>query len=229
MSRKTDAIKRACVALGFGSAVSEYTGQSVVDVLKELAVQAECAPTVADIKATGVVGILNFIADNKGSEEHEPYDLSITQTHATVTVKRNGKTISAATDILYNGDKLTIEAEAAGGYELTTLAVNGTDIESGDVFTVNGHNVAIVATGEIKTFDLTVENTDCTVAVTKGGEAVSPAEDALTYGDEIVITASVAEGYELTSLKVNGEDFVSGESLAVNDDVAIVATGTAQG
>lgn len=138
-------MKKAFVALGFGSAVSEYTGQSVVDVLKELAVKAECAPTVADIKATGIVGVLNFIADNKGSEEHEPFDLTISKTKATVTVKRLGKTISAASDILYNGDVLTITAEADEGCTMSTLTVNGEDFTSGDKFTVAGHNVAIVA------------------------------------------------------------------------------------
>lgn len=147
MSKKTDAMKKAFVALGFGSAVSDYKGQTVVDVLKELAVKAECAPTVTDIRATGIVGVLNFIADNKGTEEKEPFDLTISKTNATVTVKRFGKTINAGTDILYNKDKLTITAEAAEGYTLTTLTVNGETITSGGTFTVNGHNVAIVATG----------------------------------------------------------------------------------
>lgn len=147
MSRKSDAMKKAFVALGFGSAVSDYEGRNAVEVLKELAVEAEAAPTVDDIHATTVAGVLNFIADNKGSEEHEPFDLVVTPTHATVTVKRGGKTISAASDILYNGDKLKITAEADEGYALTTLTVNGTAIESGDTFTVDGHNVTIVATG----------------------------------------------------------------------------------
>lgn len=147
MSKKTDALKKALVALGYGSAVTEYTGQTVVDVLKEFAVKAEIAPTVADIRATKIIGVLDYIANNKGSEEHEPFDMTISKTKATVTVKRFGKTISAGTDILYNGDKLKIEATADEGYTLTTLTVNGTTIASGDTFTVNGHNVAIVATG----------------------------------------------------------------------------------
>lgn len=81
-----------------------------------------------------------------GSEVKEPYDLVITDTDATVTVKRNGVAITEGTDILYNGDELTIEASVAEGYELTTLTVNGEDIESGDKVTVSG-TVTIVATG----------------------------------------------------------------------------------
>lgn len=148
MSKKTDAMKKALVALGYGSAVTEYKGQTVVQVLKEFAVQAECAPSVDDIHAAGIVGVLNYIAENKGSEEHEPFDLTVTKTHATVTVKRLGKTITPATDILYNGDVLTITAEADEGYTLSTLTVNTEDIESGDQVTVAGHNTAIVATAE---------------------------------------------------------------------------------
>lgn len=147
MSRKTDAMKKAFVALGFGEAVTDYTEQSVVGVLKELAVKAGCAPTVADIREAGIVDVLNFIGDNKGAEEHEPFDLSITKTHATVTVKRGNKTLNAGTDILYNGDKLKISAVADEGYSISTLTVNGTAFVSGETFVVNGHHVAIVATG----------------------------------------------------------------------------------
>lgn len=142
-----NALKKVAVALGFGSSVSEYTGNDVVCVLKEMAVKMECAESVNDIKGYTVDQVLNYIADNYGQEEKEPFDLAITPTHATVTVKRKGKTISAGSDILYNGDKLTITATAEEGYDLTTLTVNSETIESGDVFTVSGHNVTIVATG----------------------------------------------------------------------------------
>lgn len=225
MSRKAEALKKALVALGFGTAVSDYTGLSVVDVLKELAVITECAPSVDAINATGFVGVLNFIADNKGSEEKEPYDLAVTATNVTVVVKRGNKTISPASDILYNGDKLTITATGAEGYDVTTLTLNGEAIESGDKYTVNGHNITIVASGTLQTFDLarTVDD-NVTVAVAKGGASVEDGEGVLDYGDEITITATAGEGYELDTLTVNGKAFTSGESLEVADDVAIVAT-----
>ena len=146
MSVKTNAIKKVAVALGFGASVSDYNGKTIVAVLKEVAVKMECAASVKDIKANGIVGVLNYIADNYGSEEKEPFDLTVTPTHATVTVKRGNKTISPATDILYNGDKLIITVESDEGYDLTTLTVNGENIESGDTITVSGHNVTIVAT-----------------------------------------------------------------------------------
>lgn len=145
MSVKTNAIKKVAVALGYGSA-SDYKGATVVAVLKELAVKLQCAQSVGEIPYNSTVSVLNFIADNYGSEEKEPYDLTITKTHATVTVKRGNKTLSAGTDQLFNGDKLKITVEPDEGYSMSTFTVNGESIESGDTVTVSGHNIAIVAT-----------------------------------------------------------------------------------
>lgn len=150
MSVKTNALIKTAVALGFGSA-SDYKGKTVVAVLKEIAVNAECAATVNDIPYNSIVGVLNYIADNYGTEEKEPFDLTVTPTNATVTVKRRNKNVAAGADILYNGDKLKITVEPDEGYEVSTLTVNGEDIESGDTITVNGHNITIVATGTEQT------------------------------------------------------------------------------
>lgn len=205
---------------------ADFEGETIAEVLKSIAVKLGCASTTDDIRAYSSAEVLDFIAENYDSEEKEPYDLVITDTNVNVTVKRKGKTISEGTDILYNGDELTIEAVGAEGYEITTLTVNGEDIESGDKITVSG-KVTIVATGTLKTFDLERTATDCTIAVTKGGEAISDGEDVISYGDEITITATVEEGYVMSSLKVNGEDFVSGETLTVDGDVEIIGVAEA--
>lgn len=144
---KIKSLKRLAVALGYGESVDDYNGRTTTEVLKELAVKMGVAPSVGAIKGIRASEVMDYISDNYGSEEHEPYDLIITNTHASVTVKRKNKSISAGTDILYNGDKLTITATADEGFDLTTLTVNGTTIESGDAVTVNGHNITIVATG----------------------------------------------------------------------------------
>lgn len=146
MSKKTDAMKKALVALGYGSAVADYKEDSVVGVLKELAVILQCAASVEDVKALKITGVLEYIAANYGEESVEPFDLSVTATKATVTMKRNNKNVTAGADRLYNGDKLKVTVEADEGYELTTLTANGEAIESGDVLTVDGEGIAIVAT-----------------------------------------------------------------------------------
>lgn len=132
-----DSLKKFAAALGYG-AVSDYKGETIQDVLKELAVKMECAPSTEDIKAEGVAEILDFIADNKGEEEKEPYDLVVTATGATVKVTRKHKELEPAADILYNGDKLTITATPDEGHEISSLTVNGVDFTSGETHTVSG-------------------------------------------------------------------------------------------
>lgn len=145
-NRKITALRKMLVALGYGSATTDYTSDTVVGTLKEFAVLAEITSSVANIRANSIAEVCEWIAKNKGSEEHEPYDLGVTATKATVTFKKNGKTVTAGSDLLYNGDKLKVTAEADEGYELTTLTANGEDIESGDTLTVDGEGIAIVAT-----------------------------------------------------------------------------------
>jgi len=147
MSAKTDAIIKLAVAMGYGASASDYSGKNTEEVLREVAVKMQCAASTGEIRAFGIVELLNYMADNYGSEEREPYNLTKTETHATVTFKRKGKTLNVGNDILYNGDKIKITATAESGYELTTLTVNGTAFTSGNEYTVNGHNVAVVATG----------------------------------------------------------------------------------
>lgn len=219
---KVDSLKKMLVAFGYGSNVSDYSGITVATVLKEFAVKAECATSVKDIKKYDISSILTYIADNKGSEEHEPFDLEVTETNVTVTVKQKNKVITPGDDVLYKGN-ITVTAEPDEGYDLDTLTANETDIESGDKVTVNG-NVEIVATATLKTFDLGRTATECTISVTKGGEAVLDGEGALSYGDEITITATAEEGKEMTTLTVNGEAFTSGETLTVSGDITIIGT-----
>ena len=223
-NRKVTALRKLFVAFGYGSDVSEYTSNSVAGTLKEFAIKAEITSSVGNIRANSTADVAEWIADNKGSEVKEPYDLTETKTHATVTYKKNGKTVTAGADMLYNGDKLKVTATPDEGYEVTTLTANGDDIESGDTLTVDGEGIAIVATATLKTFDLGRTATGCTVAVTKGGTPVSDGEDVLSYGDVITITATASDGYTLKTLTVNGESFESGETLTVGDDVTIVAT-----
>lgn len=223
VNRKITALRQLLVAFGYGSAVSEYTAETVAGTLKEFAVKAEITASVENIKGDTIVEVINWIINNKGSEEKEPFDLTETKTHATVTYKKNGKTVTAGADMLYNGDKLKVTAVADEGYEITTLTANGDDIESGDVITIDGEGVAIVATGTIKTFGLERTVTDCTVTVTKGGNAVTDGDNVLTYGDVITITATAGSEKVMSSLKVNGEDFTSGTTLTVDSDVSIVA------
>ena len=66
-----------------------------------------------------------FILDNKPT-----FDLTVTKgTHTTITITKNGTSMSATTasDAIALGDLITITATAGSGYDLTTFTVNGDD------------------------------------------------------------------------------------------------------
>ena len=78
----------------------------------------------------------------------------------------------------------------------------------------------------IETYDLSVADTleNGTVTIARNGEAVQPGDDALSYGDVVTITAEPRDGYILTSLTVNGEEFTPGDELLITGPVSIEAT-----
>lgn len=143
MITKVEALKKVAVALGYGSDVSEYTGNTVACVLREMAVKMECAKSPESIRAHSVAEVLDYIAENFGNETKEPYRLSVTADNGRVSIKRNGIALSSGDDILYNGDVLTITAKPDTGYKVTSLLVNHEAFESGNTVTVNGEAVVI--------------------------------------------------------------------------------------
>ena len=79
-------------------------------------------------------------------------------------------------------------------------------------------------------YDLSVTADEhCSVAVTKGGVAVTPGENAIEAGDVLTITATAAEGYQMKTLTVGGNSFTSGNTVTVSGDVTVVATSEAAG
>ena len=95
-------------------------------------------------------------------------------------------------------------------YELTLVANSSVDAYFGKI---EQYNLSVPATV-----------TNGRVIVERGGSVVSPGSGALSYGDVITINAEPDEGYILTSLMVNGEEFTPGETLLVTGAVEVVPT-----
>ena len=94
--------------------------------------------TYASVTVTGDIYVT-------ATAEPIEYALSVSAgTGSTVTVTRNGTTLSVNNPIYYN-DKLTITFGAETGYSLATHTVNGSEFTSGSSHTVTG-NVTIIAT-----------------------------------------------------------------------------------
>lgn len=157
------------------------------------------------------------------------YNLTVSaDDHCSVSVTKNGVAVTPGTNAITAGDVLTITATPNAGYKMKTLTVGGESFTSGNTVTVSG-NLTIAATSEaLATYNLSVTADEhCTVAVTKGGVAVTPGSNAITEGDVLTITATAAEGYQIASLTVGGEAFVSGNTVTVSGNVTVVASSEA--
>ena len=146
----------------------------------------------------------------------------------TVTFSKTGEGRVTATgaddlDAVPYGTELTVVATPAAGYELTALTANDKDILATKKVVVT-ENTTIKAIFAKETFVVTLD---------KEGEGVLDATGAdnlkaVPYGTKLTITATPAEGYELTALLANGFDIRSTKSVEVTGDTRIKAIFTQQ-
>ena len=155
--------------------------------------------------------------------DYEGEDNSTPEIFAITLTKEGEGTITATgadnlNAVLY-GTKLTIVATPADGYELTALTANGKNILDTKQFTVK-EATEVKATFTKKTFAVTL---------TKKGEGnltATGADDlnAVPYGTELKIVATLADGYELTALTANGEDILDSKQFTVTEATTVKAT-----
>ena len=141
-----------------------------------------------------------------------------------VTLTKEGEgtlTATGATDLnaVPEGTELTIVATPADGYKLTALTANGTDILATKKLSVR-EDTEIKATFTKKTF---------AVKLTKEGEGTITATgaddlNAVTYGTELTIVATPAEGYKLTALTANGTDILATKKVVIKGATEVKAT-----
>ena len=141
-----------------------------------------------------------------------------------VTLTKEGEGMVTATgaddlDAVAYGTELTIVATPAEGYELTALTANGTDILASQKVTVK-EAVEVKATFTKKTFAVTLTHES------EGDLDATGADDlkAVSYGTKLTVTATPAEGYELTALTANGKDILATKSFVVKNDTEVKAT-----
>lgn len=224
---KVYAIKRLAAKLvnaikGTSYTADDFEGDTVVTTLKDIAVKSSLAQSTDKIKADNIVETLEYITNNYGTEENEPYSLVTTATSTTIVVTKNGTVITPADDILWDGDVLTITATPETDYVIRTLTVNGTTITSGDTVTVSG-KVTVVGISK-QLVDLAVTETECDIEVEYNGVTVEPGSNVIAIGDVLTITASAEDDYEMRTLTVNGTDFTSGNTHTVTTNVAVIGT-----
>ena len=131
--------------------------------------------------------------------------------------------ISGADDLQnvpYDTELTVTETSVADGYKLTKLTANRQDILQTKRFKVT-ENTRVEATFTLQAQAYSVT----TVTLGKGTLQVTGADDlnAVAPGTELTVTATPAEGYELTELTANGYSILRTKKIVVNEDLVIKA------
>ena len=122
------------------------------------------------------------------------------------------------------GTELTVFATPADGWELVALTANDVDILKSKTFEVTG-NTTVRATFTKKA------PTTYAVTLTKEGEGkvvITGADNlgAVRAGTKLTVTATPANGWELTALTANGADILSSKTFVVYNPTEVRATFT---
>ena len=150
------------------------------------------------------------------------------KTYAVTLVKEGeGKVdITGANDLgaVVTGTKLTVTAEPANGWEISSMTANDEDILSSKSFVVKRNTtVKVVFKKQTpKTYAVTL------VKEGEGTVAISGANDlgAVVTGTKLTVSAEPADGWKLTDLTANGVDILSSKSFEVSENTAIRVTFT---
>ena len=143
--------------------------------------------------------------------------------HSTITVTSGGESVQPGENVITFGDTLVITASAESGYALSEITVNGALFTSGNNYVVSGN--VLISSSTIKSYSLSIEQTNATVVVASDEGSAVETGMTLYEGEVLTITATPAENYTSVDLKVNNESFVSGNTITVTANVAIVAIG----
>ena len=194
-------------------------------------------PTSAT-KTTSFIGDFKLYKKGAAPVEEAPLLTWATPENGTIAVTVAGETVESGVEVA-TGTEVVVTFTPAEGYELETVTLGGEDAtflvseENTLTFEMGETNVEIAATfTEIPVILSTLtwaapENG--TIAVTVAGETVESGAEVET-GTEVVATFTPAEGYELETVTLGGEDvttdvvdgvltFVMGE-----EDVELAAT-----
>ncbi|MBR5136485.1 MAG: hypothetical protein IKV30_00475 [Clostridia bacterium] len=124
---------------------------------------------------------------------------------------------------------------AIGATAVANITVNGVALDETTVVTDNNSNVVepdlLDATGvELPTRDalqLIVTGAGATVVVKDiDGNVVNPGEEALTEKYEYTIEVEALEGFVVTGILVNGEEFESGKSIIADEGIEVMVATT---
>ncbi len=133
-----------------------------------------------------------------------------------VTVIRDGIVLNDG-DEIHSGDILRIEVNVPEGKTLSSLTVNGSEIENDSTYTVSDSNVVIEVQFEDVQTEKIIVSIPENVTVIRDGIALNDG-DEIHSGDILHIEANVPNGKTLSSLTVNGSEIKNGSTYTVSGD-----------
>ena len=145
------------------------------------------------------------------------------KTYKVTLVKEGDGTvdISGADDLgaVVAGSKLTVTAEPADGWEISSITANGRDITTDKSFVVTSNTVVKVVFKRLppKTYSVTL------VKEGEGEVAISGADNlgAVVTGSKLTVTAEPADGWEVGSITANGKDITTDKSFVVTENTLV--------
>lgn len=143
----------------------------------------------------------------------------------TVKVTRNGESVYDGAETLSAGDELSITAAPAVGSRFVTLQVNGVDVSNPYVgYKVRGAVTVKAVFARDGEYAMSIaESGPGKVEVRRNGQILLGGEPVKS-GDRLEITAVPDANAHTSSLTVDGQPFVSGQSVTVtNHDIRIEA------
>ncbi len=146
-------------------------------------------------------------------------------------VTLNGEPVEDLTSIVA-GSELTLTINALPqGKKLVSVTLGDEPLEANEdgtyTFTVTDDATLTVTLADTAYYTVTLPETveNGTLSVMNGDVALNPGENTqIEEGTTLTITATPNSGYEILSLQVNGEDFTSGNTYVVNQNVTITAS-----
>ncbi|MBQ6648514.1 MAG: SusF/SusE family outer membrane protein [Muribaculaceae bacterium] len=213
-----------------GTVVANPTSGNMGDEITLTITPAE-GYELESVTVTGVnTNVAVTVTDGKFTMPADDVTVSATFKKSTYTVTVNpveNGTVVANPTSGNMGDEITLTITPAEGYELESVTVTGVNTNvavtvTDGKFTMPADNVTVTATFKKSTYTVTVN------PVENGTVVANPTSGNM--GDEITLTITPAEGYELESVTVTGVNtnvavtVTGGKFTMPADDVVVIAT-----
>lgn len=229
-------LKQFCVDVLNAGDLTDYAEATTVSaVLKVACIKAGAGSTPDDIP-DGIASILDFYRNQYGSENNPPYNMFVYGDDDDIEVKVSSGSKSwtanagdTLNDIVKAGDKYKIKLSKADTDAKDLRAFVDVDsdthimLKNGGTFTAaDGSATVNVVEGTPKKLSITTENAWLTVMDSDYSVAIEKGNDAVFVGENLTIYIGKPEGTEFTEATINGQTLTDGATAVVSDDVEII-------